>query len=138
MDWGMMAKVQVLAFSIPGWWSDGADSDLFAHDLLLPTGYIWKEGDARIVGFDVIETTADTGANEPNFNISVGGNPVSTLNANAGVLMVDPVAQVASGADMAPANYVLGMNSLIEARTNAGGTNDNSSNLMIYIIVVRV
>lgn len=138
LDWGIMEKVTVLAFSDPGQWSDALDNTLLRNDLLLQGGYIWKEGDARIIGFDAIETTADTGANEPHVNVSVGGNPVCTLNANAGPVMVDPVAQVATGADMAPANYVLAMNSAIELRTDAVGSNDDSANLMIYIIVVRL
>jgi len=133
-QWSLPPMVFDLPWSFPGQWSDGASATLILSDLLF--SYLWGSSQAYLVRIRAMETTADSGANEPRVNAVVDGNAVCTANAGAGLEMPDPVAWVETTTDIDPATYDIGLDSTLEVSTDANGSNNDSANLSLLLTFV--
>ena len=117
--------------------ADAASTALFSEDHLIQGGLVWQGAEAYIVGFTVNCKEDDSGANQPRFNISVGGNKVCTSNSNNGLEIID-VTEVKTVVDINTTNYELGFEDAIEVTTDANGSNNNAKDIVIRPIIIIV
>lgn len=129
--YGSPDMVQMIHICIPGLFEDATNTALIASDLF--DAVRWQGPEAYCVGFDFKETTADSGATQPNCNVRWGNNPISTSNTNAGPLLT--ASWQSTGIDINTTNYVISWHEALEIECTKG-TNGNASDLSIDIIVV--
>lgn len=130
--YGTPEMVKVLHVAVPGAYSDATNTGLLASDCYTQTR--WNEAAAYCVGFDLITQVDDSGATQPNVNVTWGGNAISTANTAAGPL----VAETWGGTvvDVSTTNYAVGRQEALEVST-VKGTNGDAMDLSLDIIMVK-
>lgn len=135
---GDFSRVVVERFTIPGLFAYQADTQLLKN--FLGQYFIWRRGSARIVQISHRVVTADSGANQPRVNVSVGGNKVCTSNSTNGravstswVHTVDDIDGPVNGGN----NYNrLTFGSELEITVDANGSNKDAADLTVEIVVI--
>ena len=130
LEYGFPEMVVQHTYVIGGYFSAAASTTL----LQTKNYYLmkWILGKAYCVGFQVMVLSDDTGASQPNVNITCGGNAISTSNSNAGIYVSD-AAWVSTVVDINTTNYVCDYDEAIEVTTDAAGTNDDARDLTVHV-----
>ncbi len=122
-----------MVISDPGSWADGADTALLENDLLIIGGIISSRPTSYLIGYRA-SGDQDTGANNPRVNMTVDGDAVCTTNTNAGI---EPdTTFVDTGTDIDNTNYEISYGSLLEATTDANGSNNDAKNLTLIPVIL--
>lgn len=136
--YGDFSRVVVERFTIPGLFSYQADTQLLKN--FLGQYFIWRRGNARIVQISHRVVTADSGANQPRVNVSVGGNKVGTANSTNGRAV--STSWVHTDADIdGPVNGAHNYNRLafgseLEITVDANGSNKDAADLTVEVTIV--
>lgn len=122
---------------ISGPFADSADSALNLNDQYLRL-LKWCGGPAHIVKMIVSCYGDDTGAASPNVDMLAAGAHVSTRLAGVGLNVIgSDVTAVESYCDINATNATLAFKTLLETASDALGTNDDSTNLLIQTMIVE-
>ena len=112
--------------------ADGAnDSEIGEADMLAEIAreyFDWRGPTAYLVSVAVIQRTADGGANEPYFNIYVGGSLVLSENSSKGIQVVTGTWTKNSAVEVSTLDYQIAEGEAVEVRCTApiGCTGDGS------------
>lgn len=133
LEVGTRQMLESWVFTIPGLFEDATNTALLASDLFIPS-LTWPGAIAYCVGFDYVESVADSGVTQPNVNVRWGGNRVSTANGGAGPLCT--ASELKTVVDIDTTNYVVSYGEAIEVECTKG-TNGNASDLTIKVLMVK-
>jgi hypothetical protein len=125
---GPTNKVDQIDILIDGQFADAADSTLIANDL--NSAMRWFKGEAYIVQVNHIVGQEDSGATNPNINVTVDGSDVITSDDAVANSWQNTVV------DINTSNYQLSRLSDIEITSDAAGTNDDASDLTVSLVIV--
>lgn len=117
---------------VSGAFADAAATTLLATDM--KSKLIYKGAKGRVVHFAAECASADTGASDPNVNLTVAGNALSTSNSNEGIAVSDTIN--ATEVDINTSNYVINFGDRIEVTTDAAGSSDDAEDLTIHFVIV--
>jgi hypothetical protein len=133
LAWCDQSRVGQLDFYITGVFADGVNPGLLATDA--KTKFQWNLAKAYLVQILHTVRIADTGANQPRVNASIGGtNNVGISNSNAGLPVA--ITWTSTIVDINPTNYDINPGEAIEIVTDANGTNDNAQDLTVSLVFV--
>ena len=134
LSWCRPGNMQRDVIEISGAWASVANATLLESYGLLEDGIIWRGSPAYLVGIFASVTSQDTGANEPRFNVLIGGAPVSTANTTEGI---EPdTAAVSNVVATNTTNYAIVFGGAIEFETDGNGTENDSKNLKAELVWV--
>jgi len=122
----------VETFIVGGAFANATETSLLYADA--DTLHYWNYGHAHAVKFTVICKSADSGANDPRVNVTIGGNGVSTSNSNAGVECIETIS--ATTTDINTTNYNILYGDRVEISTDDNGTNDDAEDLTVQVVFV--
>lgn len=127
--------VQQWELFVQGNFGDGADATLLESDM--EVFFDWNQRQAYAVQIRIRADAVDSGANQDRINLRTGaaGNPVCTANGNAGRALAAGV-WTSSVTDINTANYVLNRDDRWELSVDGNGTNGDSADLSVSIVVV--
>ena len=131
-DSGMVSQIDLF---VQGNFGDGADAALLESDM--ETFFDWNLRQAYAVQIKIRADQVDSGAQQERINLRTGAaaNPVCTANGNAGRALVAGV-WTSSVTDIDTTNYVLNRDDRWELSVDGNGTNGDSSDLSVSVVVV--
>jgi hypothetical protein len=135
LEWSPLNKVITQQIMIPGRWADGISAALLNDDLLLPGGLRWLHTVGYLVRIGAIDMVDDSGADQPRVNVAINAGIVCTANANAGLAVID-TAYVTSGVEINVATYEINTLDYFEVTTDANGTNNDSTDLLLELVFI--
>jgi len=129
---GAPEKLVQMSLFVSGTFADATNDDLLKSDMKSPKK--WVGPSAYLVRFSATTAVADTGANQPEVNVSVDGSSVCN-NANH-LTLTGQWAYPATVVDIATANYEIGWGDEIEVECKNTGSNADAEDLTVECSIV--
>ncbi len=132
IQYGLMSQTIQLDVNIQSKFADAPNTALIASDA--NSALKWQLGKAYLVKISHIVKTDDSGASQPNVNVTIASSAVSTSNTNAGRAVAE--SWVDTVVDISIGNYDIYLGDAIEISTDAGGTNNDAENLTVSLVFI--
>lgn len=133
IEYGDATRVVFWSRVLWGAFSDAADSALLANDNLELFDWPAAAGKAYLVWFRARPTVDDSGASQPNVNMTIAGNNVCTSSTLA---VSDASWAATTGTNISTANYSVSAGQRVEVTVDANGTNKDGKNLTVQALFV--
>jgi hypothetical protein len=136
LAYGLPELLQVSSeqYFVAGRFADQANTTLMQSDM--KTFIRWNLPSSYLVKILIRATTPDSGANQPNVNVSINSLAVCTSNFGAGLSLNTGAAWQETSVDLDTSRYHISYGDSIEVRVDGSGSNKDAENLTVCCVFV--